>query len=194
MRREALSEMVSRNGRLLYRGMSAAGLMWRWRTIARAPWRFRGSFAAIRGAGVVDELHFLQQAAFRGSSALQSQRGPVGRERRAGGRAIVSVFTVKVAGVGGSQAVPASDFEGIEVNFLQRLFLARSRLGVTPWVRGASVQSPDACGSTVDDADKFGSEFRFAILEQALFRFFRGKPGGLAVRFLGGSSRVTSQR
>ena len=53
----------------------------------------------------------------------QSQRGPVGRERRAGGRAIVSVFTVKVAGVGGSQAVPASDFEGIEVNFCNASFL-----------------------------------------------------------------------
>ena len=46
------------------------------------------------------------------------------------------------------------------------------------------MQSPDACRSPIEDAGEFGAEFRRAVFEQALFRSFCGKPGGVSIRFL----------
>ena len=46
------------------------------------------------------------------------------------------------------------------------------------------MQSPDACLCPVDDANKFGTEFRHTVFEQALLRSFNGKPGGVSLRLL----------
>jgi|HubBroStandDraft_1064217.scaffolds.fasta_scaffold03325_10 hypothetical protein len=47
-----------------------------------------------------------------------------------------------------------------------------------------SVQAPDAGCGAVNHASEFGAEFRRAVFEQALLRFFNGKPGGISIRFL----------
>ncbi len=57
-------------------------------------------------------------------------------------------------------------------------------MGVNRSLAGAFVHSPDASRSPVDDAGKFAAEFRRTLLEQAYFRFFSGKPGGVSIRFL----------
>jgi hypothetical protein len=59
-----------------------------------------------------------------------------------------------------------------------------NQLGVTRSGAGAFVQSPNAGCGTVDNTSEFGAEFRCALFEQPLLRFFRGKPGGVAIRFL----------
>ena len=46
------------------------------------------------------------------------------------------------------------------------------------------MQSPNAGRGAVDDAREFGAKSRRAVFEQALLRFFSGKPGGVSVRFL----------
>ena len=46
------------------------------------------------------------------------------------------------------------------------------------------MQSADACCGSVDDASEFGAEFRRAVFQQALLRFFSGKPVGVSIRFL----------
>ena len=51
-------------------------------------------------------------------------------------------------------------------------------------VASACVQPLDSRQSAVDDASKLGAEFRSAVFPQTLLRFFRGKPGGSAARFL----------
>src|SRR5208337_5535523 len=56
--------------------------------------------------------------------------------------------------------------------------------GVNRSRAGTAVQSPNAGRGTVDDAREFGAKFRRAVFDQTLLRFFRGKPGGVSIRFL----------
>src|SRR5450755_704414 len=51
-------------------------------------------------------------------------------------------------------------------------------------VASACVQPLDPRQPAVDDASEFGAEFLSAVFLQMLLRFFRGKPGGTATRFL----------
>jgi hypothetical protein len=46
------------------------------------------------------------------------------------------------------------------------------------------MQSPDACHGAIDDASQFSAKIRRAALNEALLRFFGGKPGGISIRFL----------
>lgn len=75
--------------------------------------------------------------------------------------------------------MPPGQFEGLESNLLQRVFPRLNR-----WGRRTSVQAPDACRGTVDDQSEVGAEFRRAVFEQALLRFFSGEPGRVPIRFL----------
>jgi len=55
---------------------------------------------------------------------------------------------------------------------------------MTGHVTGVSMQSPDACHGAIDDASQFAAKLRRAALNQALLRFFGGKPGGISIRLL----------
>jgi hypothetical protein len=46
------------------------------------------------------------------------------------------------------------------------------------------VQSSNADRGPVDDAREFCAKFPRAVFEETLLRFFRGKPGGVSIRFL----------
>jgi hypothetical protein len=62
------------------------------------------------------------------------------------------------------QAIPLSAVEGITVS---------------------SLQPADTQYSEINQAGEFDAKLRWTVLEQTLFRFFWGKPGWIAIRFLG---------
>jgi hypothetical protein len=76
-------------------------------------------------------------------------------------------------------AMYASVFKSLKSDFLQAVPPHAIRS-----VTGAAVQSPNPRYSAVNDASEFGAELQRPAFQQTLLRSFRGKPGGVSIRFL----------